>query len=141
MTDRPAQEIADPIQALPLLDRSVTEGFRELMGADFDSFAIDIVNTYCISSSELIAIMADALENDERGIFQRSAHTLKSSSAQIGALRVAELARAMEEQAKMGTLDGAAPMLESTLRAFQLTCETLSAVKVEIKAAGFERNN
>jgi HPt (histidine-containing phosphotransfer) domain-containing protein len=81
------------------------------------------------------------LERGEWGIFQRSAHTLKSSSAQIGALRVAELARGMEMQAKMGVLDSVAPMLESTVQAFQLTCEMLAEVKVEIIASRHAKDN
>jgi len=48
--------------------------------------------------------MREAIAAGDNGVLQRAAHTLKSSSATVGALRLAGLCKDMEARARAGNL-------------------------------------
>lgn len=75
-----------------ILNTEIFEAFSELMG---DSLS-GILELHAETSESYIKIMHMALESSDFHALSEAAHPLKSSSQQIGAIRIAELAREIE---------------------------------------------
>ncbi len=56
-----------------------------------------------------------------------AAHTLKSSSAQVGAVRLSALCKELEALGRSGSLGGAAELAEEIAGELESTCERLVA--------------
>lgn len=79
------------------INLSALEVYREVMGEDTDSFIADILQSYLNNSPLLLAQMEQALQASDVATFHRIAHTLKSSSATVGAVQMANLAADLEK--------------------------------------------
>ncbi len=86
----------------PSLDQTVLKRFRDMMGAEK---ATGLINLFLQDASKLLTNMQQALEQNKVEDFTRFAHSLKSSSAQIGALRLSEQCKQMEMLGRNGTLE------------------------------------
>ena len=82
---------------LPVLDNRRFHEIRELMG---DQLA-PTIESYAADSKRLVSDIMQAFESTNAKDMVLPAHTLKSSSGQFGALRLAETARSIEQGAKM----------------------------------------
>ena len=58
-----------------------------------------------------MAKLNDSLAANDAAAFRMAAHTLKSGSADFGAMSLSKLCARLEEMGKDGTLDGAAPLV------------------------------
>ena len=114
-----AHEIIDPVTFNQL---------KELMGADF---ALEIIDTYNSETSELIEQLRQALAARDAASFGRVAHSIKSSSASLGALAFSQLARQLEMLGKANDLSGAGPMLERVAADFLQVKRRLEELKNE----------
>jgi len=85
----------------PVLDRSVVAELRESVGDD-DAFIADLVATYLAETADHLAAMDAAATAGDAAAIVRPAHTLKSSSAALGALRLAAIARDIEMCGRAG---------------------------------------
>jgi HPt (histidine-containing phosphotransfer) domain-containing protein len=93
------------------IDHSALNAYRDVMGNDADSFIADIVQIYLNSSKSLLAKLDTAFAAKDVVTFNRAAHTLKSSSATVGAMSVANLAAVLEE----ATIATFSPNVDTTL--------------------------
>ena len=71
------------------------------MGADFIGEVIDVFSE---DAPKLLKDMKLAFGNNDANLFSRSAHSLKSNSAQFGAINLAEMAKELEMLGKEGRL-------------------------------------
>lgn len=88
------------------IDRAVFGELVSNVGADFIA---ELVDTYCQETPQLLAELQQALARADAEAFRRAAHSIKSSSASLGALDFSALARALEMTGKSGDLSSAAP--------------------------------
>lgn len=98
------------------------KAFQELVastGGD-PGFLTELINSYFASSSELFAQMQKALAENNIDEFRRAAHSLKSTSANLGALRLSSLARELEQMGLVGQLDGAAGKIARAQREYAM---------------------
>lgn len=103
-----------------LIDQKSYENLKQMVG---DDFIDELLETYFEDSPRLIAEMRQALSEADASTFQRAAHSLKSSSANFGALTLADQARQLEYLGREGNLDGASGKLdelEATYREVEL---------------------
>ena len=89
------------------------ETFQQLKMDLGDEFISELVETYCTETPELIASLQKALKDQDSETFRRAAHSIKSSSASLGAMRLSEQARQLEMIGKSGDLAEAAGQLEN----------------------------
>jgi histidine phosphotransfer protein HptB len=108
----------------PILDTGVLAELRESVGDD-DEFVADLAATYVGEGREHFAAMESAAAAGDAAAIVRPAHTLKSSSAALGALRIAEIARQIEFAGRGGETDRLMPLLEDARAAWT---ETLAAM-------------
>jgi PAS domain S-box-containing protein len=90
-----------PRAPIDLIDRKKFEEFRQAMGADFIGEIIAIFNE---DAPKLLQDLKQALISNDADLFRRSAHSLKSNSAQFGAMSLAEMAKELEVLGKEGRL-------------------------------------
>jgi HPt (histidine-containing phosphotransfer) domain-containing protein len=81
------------------IDPSALDRMLDMAGGD-RSFVVEIIDEYLSDSAVLLATLREASGEDLR----RAAHTLKSTSASVGAGRLAELCARIEGA---GAADGA----------------------------------
>ncbi len=96
---------------LPAFDLATLSALREFSPDDPQNFVRRVARIWVDSSAEQCAAAAAALGSDDREALFRAAHTLKSASASVGAMRVSALAAEIEGLAA----EAQRPCLESLL--------------------------
>jgi len=100
----------------PILDTRVLDELAASVGGD-RAFVVELVDTYLDDSAEQVDAIGASVDADDAEGLVRPAHTLKSSSATLGAQQLAARARALEMAGRSGTLDDEARSSASALRA------------------------
>ncbi|PZU99735.1 MAG: hypothetical protein DCE90_00075 [Pseudanabaena sp.] len=85
---------------LPILDLEVFQDLR--LSIDDDLMFSDLVTIYLNSAETLIDEIQIALNNQDVGKFSISCHSLKSTSASIGARKLSYLCKFLEKTSKTG---------------------------------------
>jgi HPt (histidine-containing phosphotransfer) domain-containing protein len=96
----------NPSSADPL-DRSVFDRLRFLRDEEHD-YLSELIVTYLDSAARLLEALRAAVTNNDAPAAQKAAHTLKGSSASLGAATLAAHCGALETLARTGALAGAA---------------------------------
>ena len=115
-----------PPPDLPLVDEAVLADLLASTGDD-PAFVRELLETYLAETPEQMSAISAAIEADDAGAMVRPAHTLKSSSATLGAMRLSALGRELEMAGRSETLstavvelrDAAAATWEATTQAFE----------------------
>jgi len=92
---------------VPVLDQAVLRELQETTGDDPD-FVRDLVETYLADVPVQLEGIDGAIAANDAEALVRPAHTLKSSSVTLGALRLGEVSRTLEMTGRSGTLDATA---------------------------------
>jgi len=85
-----------PEAEMPHVNWETLDSYYRVMGEDTDNFIIELIQTFIPNAQKLLDDMKTASESRDISTFHRSAHTLKSSSASLGAMRLSDLARELE---------------------------------------------
>ena len=110
------------------IDRDTFDELKDLMGADFVG---ELVDTYNEETEALIGQLEHALAAQDAATFGRCAHSIKSSSASLGALVFSEQARELELIGKSGDLSSAGPRVEQLAADFALVSRSLEELRDE----------
>jgi HPt (histidine-containing phosphotransfer) domain-containing protein len=89
------------------------------------AFVQELIEAFLEDGREQIAAMRASLGSGDAVTFQRAAHSLKSSSANLGALELSAQARALELLAKEDNLQAAPGPLEAVAAAFPAVEQSL----------------
>ena len=111
-----------------MIDAVTFQGLRELMGADF---MVELIDAYCQDTEEGIEHLRQALAAGDAVSFGRLAHSIKSSSASLGALTFSQQARELEMMGKASDLTQAGPRLERLATDFRLVKGCLETLRDE----------
>ena len=82
------------------IDLSVYAGIRKLMG---DAIS-ELLEAYLEDTTEFVRLLREACDSDDYAAMQVPAHSMKSSSANVGAMRLSALAKKLEEQVRSDSL-------------------------------------
>jgi CheY-like chemotaxis protein len=99
----------------PVFDRSLLAALPMVADGTQPDYADEVLDLYMNSLPGTLTSMRKALAQDDRKTLQRNAHTLKSASASVGAMAVAELAARTEQSLRSG--ETPAPDLADRLQA------------------------
>ena len=105
------------LQPEPVLDLAVLAALRELGGNDEPGLADELVLLFLEDSSRRVRALEDALASGDRTGLLRTAHTLRSSSVNVGARRVARICTELETLAREGSVRDAAFRVRELARA------------------------
>ena len=106
----------------PILDESVLAELMDSTGNDME-FVRDLVETYLAEAPAQVEGIAVAVAGADAAALVRPAHTLKSSSATMGAMRLSAVARRLEMAGRSGELDATTAADAETVRT---ECEAAS---------------
>jgi HPt (histidine-containing phosphotransfer) domain-containing protein len=94
-----------------VIDRQVLDNLLEAVGGDGE-FLSELLDTYFADSPEQFEAMHTALNDGSPEEFRRAAHSLKSNSANFGAMSLSQKAKELEDLGKEGKLEQAEAPLE-----------------------------
>jgi CheY-like chemotaxis protein/HPt (histidine-containing phosphotransfer) domain-containing protein len=109
------------------LEATVLEDLRALGKGETPDLFSRVVDAYLESSSQLARSLRDALTAKDPDAMARAAHTLKSSSAQVGARRLAALSKELEALGRAGSLQGARELVAEIGAELEAVQEALAA--------------
>jgi HPt (histidine-containing phosphotransfer) domain-containing protein len=113
-----------------VIDRSVLASLRELQDEGDPNIVAEVGGLFIKHSPEKVnAIMRSVESGDAKGL-HIAAHSLKSSSAYVGALRLSALARELELMGRSNSLEGAYELAQRLKTEFM---QVMIALEAEIK--------
>jgi HPt (histidine-containing phosphotransfer) domain-containing protein len=118
-----------------VLDQSVLASLRELQDEGDPDIVEEVGGLFIKHSPEKVKAILEAAGKDDAKGLQIAAHSLKSSSAYIGAMRLSALAKELEMMGRSGSLEGAREGADKLQEEFDLA---VKAVEEEIKRSGGE---
>ena len=109
----------------PLLDHAVLDELRDATGGD-EAFIADLVETYVSEGAANLEGMIAAAEAGDPAAIVLPAHTLKSSSASLGAMRLSDICRGIEEAGRAARADGLVDDVEQARTTWKETLDAFS---------------
>jgi CheY-like chemotaxis protein/HPt (histidine-containing phosphotransfer) domain-containing protein len=100
------------------LDPVALQNLSELVGND-EAFLVELIGTYLEDAPAMIDEMDRAIEDGDAPALRMAAHTLKSNSADFGAMTLSNLAKELEYMGREESLDGAADLMPQVREAFE----------------------
>ncbi len=111
-----------------LLDQKALDNIRAVQRVGEPNLLEKIIKIYFENSTRLLITLRDAVAEDNAAeTVGGAAHSLKSSSANLGATRLAELCGDLEEMARENRTEGAKAILSDIENLYPLVCECLAA--------------
>jgi HPt (histidine-containing phosphotransfer) domain-containing protein len=114
-----------------VLDQVAFDDLFESIGGDAE-FLAELIDSYLADAPVQIEELRTAIAADDAEAAVRPAHTLKSASASLAALGLAEHCRRLERSATAGSLDGAAETVESISAEFERVADALERAKSRV---------
>jgi two-component system sensor histidine kinase/response regulator len=106
------------------LERAVVENLRELGGQEMLS---ELSEMFLNGASSALRDLKEAIQSEESPSVERTAHTLKGSSGNMGAKRMAELCAELQDAGTSGDLSCAPELLERLEAEFERVRPALEA--------------
>ena len=100
-----------------IIEQKTLAALLDSLGGDTD-FLKELVDAYLDSTPGLFAVMRQAAAAGDAASLQRAAHTLKTGSANMGALALAALCKGLEDMGRSGVLDGAETHIDIAAAAY-----------------------
>jgi two-component system, sensor histidine kinase and response regulator len=117
------------------LDHSAIEAVRQLDPDGNDRLLARLIALYRDDSSQLLADMDNGMKSGDAEAVARAAHTLKSSSANLGATNVAAIARLIETAARNGDISDLAANITKLRAQRTVALSELEALEASAKVA------
>jgi HPt (histidine-containing phosphotransfer) domain-containing protein len=111
-----------------VLDMSAIESLRELQEDDEDDLFRELIEIYIADAPAYIADISLAIASANAHAMERAAHTLKGSSASLGARLLASACLEMEKLGRSGSLSGAEDLLARVRQEFERARRALQAM-------------
>ena len=112
----------------PTLDPAAFAHLLEITGGDLE-FVDELIDTYIDDGLVQLEAMRQAAEAADAAALIRPAHSLKSSSANVGATRLTILARECEELARAGRPEAVRVRLSALETTFRALADDLLAIQ------------
>jgi HPt (histidine-containing phosphotransfer) domain-containing protein len=112
-----------------ILDMDVIEGLKALGGEGDPGLMEELIDLFLADAPARMEEVARGLEHADWELLERAAHTLKSSSANMGARALSKICFEIERGAREGKVDGIAELVQSSRKAFSAVQRELERIK------------
>jgi PAS domain S-box-containing protein len=116
-------------ESIESVDREILANVRDLQEDGEPDLLTELIELYLEDSPVRIDAAKSAFTSGDAQAMALAAHTLKGSSGNLGAKRMAALAALLEQHGRAGSIENAAPILEQLEREFAAVQKTLEAEK------------
>lgn len=106
------------------LDQTAMQELRNIMGGDFAL----LVQTFVRDSAQRIEAIRSGVHAADAEMLRRAAHSFKGSAANMGAPRLADICRALEEAGRLGEPAGAHALVEELVLEYGAVERELTAL-------------
>jgi signal transduction histidine kinase/CheY-like chemotaxis protein len=125
--------VAAPPAAAPppqesLINRQALENIRALSTGNGEALLEKVLHAYLEDTPTHLRTIKAAIDSGSTVQMRKAAHSLKSSSANVGADALAQRCREMEQLGRNDTTAGAAALLDDMERSFQAVRQALGAI-------------
>ncbi|MCT7975153.1 PAS domain S-box protein [Laspinema olomoucense] len=120
----------------PPIDAKALQNLREMVGEDEPEAFIEVVESYLKDLPDLLETLETSVQKQDAPTLHRAAHTLKSTSATLGAKPLAQLSKQLEKLGRTSSEEGTLlpPEALALVRAIYLEYERLKpALQGELK--------
>lgn len=100
------------------IDQATFDRLIEMTGGELD-FVDELVDTYIDDGRSQVDVLRAAFDRGDTKALLRAAHSLKSSSVNVGALTLGDRCRTLEEAARGGPVSDAAEQVASIAADFE----------------------
>ncbi len=111
-----------------VIDREVLDNLVEAVGGDGE-FLAELLETYYADTPQLFSTMHAAMESQDADEFRRAAHSLKSNSANFGAMELSRKAKALEDMGKADDLEPAGEALAEAESEYEKVRQALEMIQ------------
>ena len=112
------------------IDRKILDTIRELQLDDGPNILAQVIDLYLHDTPAQLQTLQHALNDADAETVQRTAHSLKSSSANLGAIKLSKLCRELEKMAKEQLMQSIPGQLLAVKNEFQQVQAALQAEMV-----------
>jgi CheY-like chemotaxis protein/HPt (histidine-containing phosphotransfer) domain-containing protein len=120
---------ADVPPSLAVLDQAALDMLLELVGGEL-ALLVELIDSFLEESPPLLENLRQSLDQDDAAGLYTAAHTLKSSSRDFGATRIADWCQDLETMGKAGTLAGAAQLVAQVAAEYEQVEAELERVRL-----------
>ena len=106
------------------LDQTATQELRNIMGGDFGL----LVQTFIRDSAQRIQAIRNGIHAADADMLRRAAHSFKGSAANMGAPRLADICRALEEAGRLGEAANMHPLIDELVQEYGAVERELNAL-------------
>jgi HPt (histidine-containing phosphotransfer) domain-containing protein len=117
---------------LPTLNVDTFQGLRQSINDDL-AFS-DLVTIYLNSAENLLEAIQIAFANQDPSQFSLSAHSLKSTSASIGAIRLSQICKYLERVGKTGKITVSSDVLHLLTNEYEQVIQAIQISVIEFMA-------
>lgn len=121
------------LKSQPVLDRKILQSLQQMAGAKAATILRQIMDNYLEDAPQLLQSIRDAIEAGDAQALRQSAHTLRSSSANLGAITLSNVCKELELMGRNGSTTDASERMaqveveyEKVKVALQLEIEQIS---------------
>jgi HPt (histidine-containing phosphotransfer) domain-containing protein len=118
-----------PSGATGAIDSRVIQGLRDLGGEDEPELLSELIDIFLEDAPQRMKDITEGLAGGDLGRVERGAHTLKSSSANIGALGLSELCRRIVESARANRPEALPELCEASVQSLAEAATNLRSLK------------
>jgi len=121
-------QMAAPDAARAAINPAALNAIRALSPGQGDALLRRVIEAFLQDAPRHLAALREAAAGSDTDAIRKAAHSLKSSSANVGAEGLAKLFRDLEQLARAEQTEGAADLLAQLEREFQSVRQTLSTI-------------
>ena len=123
----PADEVDNPasLDEDELLDVNVLDGIRALQNPNSPNLLEQLFEIYRSTAPALLQNLGSSIQAGKHDDIREFAHSLKSSSGNIGARKIFGLSAKLEDLGRDKTIDGAREILDEIEQSYPRVCELL----------------
>ncbi|GAB4535887.1 MAG: hypothetical protein Tsb0014_23220 [Pleurocapsa sp.] len=107
------------------VDFSVLESLCEMAGEEASLLLTEMINTYLEDTEQRLQDIADAITQANAETIKQAAHSMKSSSANLGAMNLAQVCEQLEQLGRAQTIENTATLLTDARSQFALVEQDL----------------
>ncbi len=124
----PPAPLPPPLQDEHIINLPALDHIRALSPVNGDALLERVLNAFLSDTPAHLQTMRQAIAAGDAGQLRKSAHSLKSSAANVGAEALARYSKELEQLGRTETTAGAAVLLAAMDRSFQAARQALGAI-------------
>jgi HPt (histidine-containing phosphotransfer) domain-containing protein len=117
------------------LEREALNELLAMTGGDAALF-VELLDTFLTDADQFLGELDAAVTADDHAALQRPAHSLKSNALNVGATRLAELSRAIEMDARAGSVPSAEDRVAEVRAELAVVREAVASARQEAAGGG-----